>query len=468
MDGLRMLAAASRAALAGILGKTFGSDRDMYTVLGYRTSIDFAHYQAKYARQDVAKRIIEAPPRSTWRGDIRVSEDEDSETQTPFEEGWADLNSRLRVLYNLERADRVSGIGRYGALLIGLKDGRKMEQEVGALKGPESVLYLKPLSEGSAEILEYEKNTTSERFGQPTFYRADLGSVETIGSQATTNLSSIVVHWTRIIHIAEGKTFDEVFGTPRLESVYNRLDDLEKVVGGTAEMYWQSAVRGLHVNINPEFRMGDLSGDMTDAYSDLQDELDEYFNGLRRVIRTQGVDVTPLEGQTPDPYHTFEMLMAVVSAATGIPKRILTGSERGELASSQDDINWAARVQERRKQFAEPEILRPFLDRMLLWGVLPEPSGGLYQIQWPSLFELNESEKASVAKDRLEGLAKYTPVPETIVTPDEVREWFGLRPLSEEQQRSIEEEDVAQDREDPNVPAEDEQPDTEVPVAEEN
>ena len=37
----------------------------------------------------------------------------------------------------------------------------------------------------------------------------------------------------------------------------------------------------------------------------------------------------------------------MISAETGIPKRILTGSERGELASSQDRDNWFERYPER-------------------------------------------------------------------------------------------------------------------------
>ena len=72
--------------------------------------------------------------------------------------------------------------------------------------------------------------------------------------------------------------------------------------------------------------------------------------------------------------------MKLISAASGIPLRIMTGSERGELASTQDDGNWASRIEERQLHFAEPMILRPLIDRLIELRALPEPSDGEYQL----------------------------------------------------------------------------------------
>jgi phage-related protein (TIGR01555 family) len=380
----------NRSQLASRLGKQFGSDRDLYDVLGYTLNLTFNDYFAKYERQDVASRIVDAPPQATWRRHPTVYEDDPKVPSTAFEKEWDALQKRLRIYHYLEKADRLSGIGRYGVLLLGLNDGSRLSTPINSrkLKGPDNLIYLSIYTEGSAEIAEFETNPSNSRFGKPKFYDVNLA-----GDLDTTKEEAERIHYSRIIHIAENTLEDEVYGRPRLRPVYNLLDDLEKVVGGSAEMFWQGAYRGLHINIDPEYQTGDLDDAELD---DLTDEIDEYIHGIRRFIRTQGVDVNALDVELADPSGVFSVIMDLISGTSKIPKRILFGSERGELASEQDEVNWNARITERQEQFGEPQILRPFVDLLLEYEVLTAPSGE-YQIQWPSLFEMNELKEAQAA-----------------------------------------------------------------------
>ena len=49
------------------------------------------------------------------------------------------------------------------------------------------------------------------------------------------------------------------------------------------------------------------------------------------------MDVHELGGELQDPTGAIDNILKLISAGTGIPLRKLTGSERGELASTQDD-----------------------------------------------------------------------------------------------------------------------------------
>jgi hypothetical protein len=103
----------------------------------------------------------------------------------------------------------------------------------------------------------------------------------------------------------------------------------------------------------------------------------------------------------------------LISAATGIPLRILMGSERGELASSMDERNWAHRVNERCRNYVGPIILTAFIDRLIDVGLLSEPSTGQgYTIEWKDPDALGEKDSAEVGLRRTEALAKYASVPE--------------------------------------------------------
>lgn len=386
-----MSALLNRAGLSSRLGKQFDGDRDLYKVLGYKTSLTFEDYLAKYKRQNVAARIVDAPAQTTWRRSPVIWDTNPKEPTSEFEVAWKRLKQKLRVMHYLERADRLSGIGRYGVLLLGVRgaQAKSLESPLRSdFKDITDLAYLAVYTEGSAEIESFVSDRANPQFAKPEFYNIDL-SGESVSNTGMSQRAK--VHHSRVIHIAEGVMEDEVLGQPRLQSVYNLFDDLEKVSGGAPEMFWQGAYRGLHIDINPEFQQGDLGEEELDA---LNDEIDEFIHGLRRVIRTQGVDVKPIRVQLADPGNTYGMIMDLISGAAKIPKRILFGSERGELASQQDEINWNARITERQNQFAEPMILRPLIDRLVSIGILPKPQNDFYEILWPSLFELDELRRA--------------------------------------------------------------------------
>jgi uncharacterized protein len=68
-----------------------------------------------------------------------------------------------------------------------------------------------------------------------------------------------------------------------------------------------------------------------------------------------------------------DAIMDMIAGGSRVPKRILLGSERGELASTQDKENFDARVKDRRKDHAGPNVFRPFVDRLVWMGALPAP-----------------------------------------------------------------------------------------------
>src|SRR4029077_9123616 len=83
------------------------------------------------------------------------------------------------------------------------------------------------------------------------------------------------------------------------------------------------------------------------------------------------------------------------------------GSERGELASTQDDAAWNDRLRQRQRGYPRPRPTAPFVDRLIALGVLPEPSG--YTVDWPDLTSQSDQEKANVALARTQALAAYAP-----------------------------------------------------------
>lgn len=397
----------SRARLMARLGQHYDGDRDLYEALGYPLTLTYDHYAAKYERQDIAKAIINRPINATWRGKFNLLESDDDE-DTPLEKAWNELYKRLKLKSKFVRLDKLSCLGKYGILLLGLDDVKStLDFSKPVNSGKRKLLYIKPYAEEDANILEWEKNTNSKRYGLPSIYQV---SISNPGSDTST---SIRMHHSRVIHVAGELLKSETEGVPVLKAVFNRLMDIEKLTGGSAEMFWRGARPGYQGKTDPEYQMTPTMED------DLQNQIDEYEHNLRRILINEGIDLKALAMQVADPRPHIDVQIEMISAVTGIPKRILTGSERGELASTEDKGNWLDLIQSRREEHAEPNIIEPFVDRCIEYGVLP-PAREEYSVTWPDLYAQSEKDKAETGKTRSTSIKEYTmsPMAEAIMPPE--------------------------------------------------
>ncbi|QPL12228.1 portal protein [Halorubrum phage Hardycor1] len=416
---------AQRYMVARNAGLAFGNDRDYYAVLGYNRDPDAEDYFAKYIRNDIARRVVDAYPKASWSGRPTIvdeaNEGTDDEAETEFEQAVEYLFDEHRLLHYLERVDKVAGIGEYGILFLGLAadDTVGLDDDASTASfrsvldtrnegGPDDLAYLATFSQARVQSLDPVENPADPRFGLPDTYGVEFSTARTSRTET--------VHHSRIIHVAEGVLENEIYGRPRLEAVLNRVEDLEKVVGGSAEMFWRGADRKLHLNYTGE-------GTPRDA-EDMAEQAEEMVHGLRDTLRTTNVDLNEIQGNEVDPSGVVEQILKLIAGETGIPLRMLTGSERGELASTQDRATFYERVEQRREQFCEPAILRPLLDRLVTLGVLPEPQGDGYAVEWPELFDLNELERADLMEKQANALKAAAPMgdPANLGTPAEIRE----------------------------------------------
>jgi len=414
-------------------GMSFNGLRDLYNILGYPRVISPAQYRDRYARGGIAGRVVDAMPKATWRGGVEIIEDEDPEVSTTFEETCAALMTRLKLTQVFQRLDILAQQCRYGVLLLGAPGDFNQELPKGK---PEQLVYVTPFAEEDARVMEWELDEHNPRFGQPTHYqlsRLTANSLANIGSWGVPAFSPAAlqqpVHWSRVIHVpAEGILDNEVFGPPALERVWNLLDDLDKVIGGGAEAFWLRANQGLHLNIDK-----DTANVKPEDLKDLKDQADEYQHQIRRILRTRGVDVNELGSDVANFSNPADAVVTQIAGSKAIPKRILTGSEMGELASSQDRENFRDQVNGRQLSYAEPTILRQFFDRLITYKYIVAPKKGAeaYQIKWAHVQVLTEQEKA-------EGASKWASVNNTQGAPvflnREIRDkWYAMPPLTPEE-----------------------------------
>jgi hypothetical protein len=231
------------------------------------------------------------------------------------------------------------------------------------------LLFLRPYDESLVQVVRYEWSVNNPRFGQPVMYRITLNDPREQHSGIGLPMATVFVHWSRVLHLADNLNSSEIFGAPRMRPVLNRLIDLQKIYGASAEGYWQAAFTGLSLETHPQ-----LGGDVTIDKADVRNQIENYVNSLQRYLALTGMSAKTLAPQVSDPSNQIDKHLEAICIQLGIPKRIFMGSERGELASSQDDASWNDRLKARQQGYITPRIIVPFVDRLIAVGVLPEPN----------------------------------------------------------------------------------------------
>lgn len=415
-------------------GVTFGGDRDLYLIFGYNDFLTPLDYRSRYERGGIAGRVVDALPKATWRGQGTLVEDEDPKIDTKFEKDWQSLDKRLKIWPTFERADILSRVTSFAVIMIGVKGAGGTETPLPKGTGPDDVIFLsdpymggagpsvsrgvrvRPAREAivaDATITDWDTDVTSPRFGRPLYYQ--LSRVN-----AAIPLPALRVHWSRIIHFADGAIEDGIFGEPALRRPWNYFDDLEKVCGGGAEAFFLRANKGTQFDIDKGVK--NLS---TEEKKDFKEQIDAYVHGMTRVLRTRGVNVTDLGSNVADFSNPIDAIVTLIAGTSTIPKRILTGAEAGELASSQDRENWRDQVIGRQTGYAEPFLLRQLADRLIENGYLTEPKD--YKAEWQHTQVMTEDERSAGALSWAQVNAAQGSI---VFTDDEIRDhWYGMDPL---------------------------------------
>jgi len=385
---LRVLSeATTRSSIASKLGMSFDGKRNLYEALGYLKTPTFRDFMARYKRQDIARAVIDIPVKACWRKTPELSESKSEETI--FEADWKKLAEDRSIYSYFRRVDRMASIGAYAVLLLGFDDAGRLSEPVTNAK---RLLFVAPYSEVNAPIASWNLDEKNERFGLPETYVVNM--------QRGSGTMSRVVHWSRVIHVAEDVLEDSVSGQSRLEPILNRLQDIELVSGASAEMFWRGGFPGYGFELDPE------ATTFGQTPEKLEQEIEAYMHGFKRYMKLEGLKATALAQQIVDPGPTISVLLDLISAFTRIPKRIMIGSEQGVLASVQDSENWASVVEERRSDHCEANILRPFVDRLVSVGIVAPPKER-YNVDWPVIVPKGALETAQIGTAKATSLAAY-------------------------------------------------------------
>jgi len=416
----QQISANSQTIMDMLLRRSSGSSsnkrEDIEKACGYETTLVFNDYFEAWDRQDVAKRVIEAYPDYTWAQNPEVYENESTAVETPFEKSWKKHVSESLPYAELHKLDILAGIGKFGVMVMGVNDGKALDTKLEApAKGEKrSIIYYRAYTEGEAKIEEWDDELTSVRYGQPLIYKITPNNgkeTETTvsgGADVATpkktdpSIKSYKVHYSRVLHFADNALCGNVYGRERLKQVYNRISDIIKIVGGSAEMFWQGAFTGIAFEMDADTEISEADKQK------MKQDIKNYMDRLQRTLLLQGVKANPLSPSLSSPLDHLDAQLTLVSIASGIPKRVLSGSEQGKMASTQDAENWTTRVGTRQINVAEPYLLKPYIKFCVDNGILDAPKDiNEVMIMWPKIKAVSREDQARAAEYFTTSLETY-------------------------------------------------------------
>jgi len=383
-----------------LLTSLLNTKTDLNKECGYPDYITPEMYFQLYDREGLAQRVVHCMAEESWVILPEVYETED-EGKTAFENDLEALCLKHDVWNTLKRADMLSGIGRFGAILLGINDGRPFIEPVDTSGAKLDLIFLTVLHEPDIKISSTDRDETSPRYGQPLVYSVNYYD-EATGSSISGN-----VHYSRIIHLADNRRTSQVYGTPRMKAVFNRLLDVRKIISGSPEMFWKGAFPGFGLKIDP-----DQQGAQIDIKS-VRTEFERYSSGLQRYMALEGMSVQSIAPQVSDPSSHIMVQMDNIAITLTIPKRILFGSEMGVLASGQDAKAWNKRLSGRQEGYVTPQVIRPFIDRVVQFGIISSPKKtdiagrAEYITKWKDLNTMTDGERADISVKDTDCLAAY-------------------------------------------------------------
>ena len=359
-------------------GKRVMNYRNMWQQFRLPHTPEYQDFNDLYYREGLAKRLIDAPVLQTWNELPFVGEDEE-QPNSRFCQKLRKVSVELNMWEILRNAEILSRIGEFGVILA-IADG-KVDEPLERNK----IYALKPYSQANVQIRDEHsvQNPNDPRFGLPEFYTLQIAK--------GTGRTSIKVHWTRIVHLTEASIDSPIYGIPVLAASLNHFIALQKLQQGHAEVFFRNAQGAMVIKSSDRAHFQNAA--TKKAIKDQLNNMNEYVDNK---IVMNGIDVQQLSLQTPSPHLMVDKLIESIAGTYGIPKRILVGSERGQLASTQDAANWSDIINSRRVGVSRTNT-RKLIDMLIVSGNLPVPKKAQYVVKFPTVGVVSAKERAETA-----------------------------------------------------------------------
>jgi len=370
---------------------THDGKRNTDTVFGFEPNPQFQHFYSMYKRNGFAKRVIAGVAARCWQAGFTIKSDK----KEILTDEMASLFNKRKLLANIEKTDILNRLGRYSLMYVGIQGQKPEEPLRKTVSGDLSKVFFSPFGEDGIIVNTKVTDPLDERFGLPLTY--DVRVIARDNNQELVDTSSRIVHWSRVVHLAEGSLDNDIEGESALKDIYNALQSIIKTNYSAAEAYFRNA----HGRIVLEVDKAYASDITTTEKESMTKELEAYQHEMKDFMRLAGATAKPINTPQFDPVGTFNVNIQEISASTGIPVRILTGEGGGQYAGNEDKASYNAVIADRQTSFCTPVMFR-VLEILEEAGLIDLPDNAV--IEFPIAKAVNEVQESEIIHKKASAL----------------------------------------------------------------
>lgn len=381
-------------AASSVFGRSGGNNgvsadgkRDYNMLFGYLNDPLYSDYRYMFERGGIGYTVVSKLPKSCWR---ELPEVKSGDTRI--------LEGELLMLKNagffkaMERADIANRIGSYSVLFIGIPDGLDPSLPIGsAKKGNFDGLYFNVYEEDGITVAKWNDDPASKRYNKPEIY--ELQTTANNASSLMGKVASRLVHYSRVVHLAEGAISNSLEGCSSLKAPWNALTDKAKISGSNAESNFKNSRQKVVLSARPGAKVDNTTG----AVDKLKENAENFQNNQEDFLRLNNMDAMAIQPSISSPRDSYDINVEEVAGATGYPVRILTTKAGGSVTGSEDKATYNAMVNDRQDQECTPWLIDS-LTSLAEAGILDLPVGTC--IKWPVQSALSAKEESEVVKNK--------------------------------------------------------------------
>lgn len=284
---------------------------------------------------------------------------------------------------------------------------REMAQNyaaVSATKKPKDrINFLQCYPEAQARISAVETNEYSRRYGHPVFYqiKSDKRDLE-VDALTGDRLELTQVHWSRVVHVPASGLSSDVYGIPEMQQVLSHLVALDNTYGAADAAYWKRAFDTTYFKTDPKFG---ASGRVNKTA--IREMVYAIEQGFQKHGILEGLEPQSVGGPPADPTAFKDAHIEAICVQKDWPVPVFKGYEIGEQASENNSTHFLSNVASF-QDYCTSKAIAPLFNRLIMYGLAPEPKKGKYKVKWPDLKVETEKEKADLAAVTITALAAYT------------------------------------------------------------
>jgi hypothetical protein len=413
-----------------------GQKHDHYKDFGYPEIVTFEMVYNMYLRNSLAKAAVDKTTRKTWQDPPWLLEKprDGSEgavkKETRLEKAIRQHFSDIRLWTKVMDADRRSLVGRFGAVILKIADGKKTNEPLEHVRGGlDALVDVIPVWEGQLTVSQWQTDAESLDYGEPMMYYYDegkIGMLDGLMAAGAGRQRKLEVHPSRVVIWSMDGT---IYGESSLKAGFNDLVTLEKIVGAGGEGFWKNAKQAPILEMDKEADINKMARSMGVPVEKIVDVMNEqaenWQKGFDELLMLQGMTAKLPKIVLPDPEHFFMNSLQSFAASYDIPLKVLVGTQTGERASSEDASQWNQTCNFRRKNTVIPNILQ-IVKRLEMCGVLKENPE--WFVDWTDLTE-------STMLDKIDRAGKMALVNkdfgDIVFMPQEIRASVGYEPADD-------------------------------------